>query len=136
LAAIRTFLDANVLINAFRGIGQIGQDARDIIDDPNREFVASDMLRLELIPKAHFHQQHTEELFYIDYVATVVQFVLTTPDLVADAELEAEANGLAAVDALHVTAAKRATASEFITAERSTKPVFRVQGITLTSIRP
>jgi predicted nucleic acid-binding protein len=136
LAATRTFLDANVLILAFRGTGQIGIKARDIVDDPAREFVGSDVLRLELVPKAHYHGQQAEEQFYQDYFAAAAQYVATSPNLVIDAEVEAEANGLAAIDALHVTAAKRAAAAEFVTAEQSTKPIFRIRGLTVTSIRP
>lgn len=50
----RTFLDADVLINAFRGVGPVATAAQSIVDDPDREFVTSDILRLELIPKPHY----------------------------------------------------------------------------------
>jgi predicted nucleic acid-binding protein len=43
--------------------------------------------------------------------------------------------GLAAADALHVAAAKDAGVEEFITAEKTTSPLFRVIGISITSIR-
>jgi len=52
VAGTRTFVDADVLITAFRGTGQVLTRAQNIIDDPDREFVASDILRLELLPKA------------------------------------------------------------------------------------
>lgn len=132
----RTFLDANVLIMAFRGADQLADDARAVLNDTDREFVASDVLRLELVPKAHFNKQVLEEQFYEAYLTSAVEFVETTPQLVRAAEAEAKAAGLAAADALHVTAAKAAGVEEFVTGEKSTKPLFRVVGLRITSLRP
>jgi predicted nucleic acid-binding protein len=109
--------------------------AEAILDDLSREFVASDMLRLEILPKAHFHGRAKEAAFYEDYFNRAIEMVETTPVLVRTAETEAKAGGLSAIDALHVTAAKQAGAEEFITAELSSKPIFRVQGIQITSLR-
>ncbi len=131
----RTFLDADVLINAFRGTGQLALDARDVLDDPNRDFVASDILRLELIPKARFNKQALEVQFYESYLATVIELVETTPELVQAAESEAKSHGLAAADALHITAARKASTDEFVTAEKPSKPLFLVTGLTVTSLR-
>jgi hypothetical protein len=50
------------------------------------------------------------------------------------AEELARQHGLAAVDALHLAAAIRQGAEEFITAEKPGKPMFRVRGITVKSI--
>src|SRR5437764_348788 len=49
---------------------------------------------------------------------------------------EACSCGLAAMDAMHIAAAKASKASEFITSEKSTKPIFRVTGIAVKTIRP
>ena len=38
-----TFLDADVLINAFRGKGDIATAAQAVLDDPDRTFLASDI---------------------------------------------------------------------------------------------
>jgi len=46
----------------------------------------------------------------------------------------ARQHGIAAVDALHLAAAIRQGATEFITAEKPGKPIFRVSGITVKSI--
>jgi predicted nucleic acid-binding protein len=43
--------------------------------------------------------------------------------------------GLAAVDALHVAAAIRQGVQEFITSEFPGKPLFRVSGLTVTSLQ-
>jgi len=132
---LKTYVDANVLIAAFRGIGSHAIKAKDVLDDSNREFIASDILRLELIPKAHYNKRAVEEAFYESYFAAATDFVETTPALMQLAEVEAKACGLAAADAMHIVAAKQAGATEFITAEKPTKPLFRVTGITATSIR-
>ena len=134
MARTRTFLDANVLIHAFRGTGQLTRDAQDVIDDDTRDFVVSDILRLELIPKSHFNRQFAEEQFYKDYFSAAVTVIQTTPELVQDAETEAKSNGLSAADALHITAAKQGRVDEFITTEKSTKPLFRVQGMVIQSL--
>lgn len=60
----------------------------------------------------------------------------TTQALVQAAEAEAKACGMAAADALHVTAAKMASVQEFITAEKLTSALFRVTGLTVISLRP
>jgi predicted nucleic acid-binding protein len=135
VATTRTFLDADVLINAFRGVGSLAAAARTIIDDPDREFVASDILRLEVLPKSHYFGRATEEQFYADYFAAASEFIETNPTIVQAAEIEAKACGLAAGDALHVAAAKAAAAQEFITSEKTTSALFRVSGLTVTSIR-
>ena len=46
---IRTFVDSGVLITAARGSGESAHDALAILDDPDREFVSSFFIRLEVI---------------------------------------------------------------------------------------
>jgi predicted nucleic acid-binding protein len=135
VAKTRTFLDADVLINAFRGIGTVAVAAQAIVDDPDREFVASDILRLELIPKPHFFGRAAEEQFYEDFFAAAAECVNTTPAIVRAAEIEAKAFGLAAADAMHVAAAKATSVAEFVTAEKPTSAVFRTSGLLVTSLR-
>ena len=53
----RTFVDTNVLIAALLDVGPTGDAAEDVLLDPDRVFVASDFLRLELLPKPAFHKQ-------------------------------------------------------------------------------
>ncbi len=47
---------------------------------------------------------------------------------------EACTAGLAALDAFHIVAARAGGATEFITTERSTSPLFRVSGLTITTL--
>lgn len=134
MAIVRTFLDANVLIRAFRGVGDIAERACAILDDANRGFVCSDILRLELLPKAQYHGQHAEESFYSEFFEAAAHLVETTPDLVDSTTDFARRYGLSAADALHVAAAIRAGAEELVTAEKPAKLLFRVIELRVVSI--
>jgi predicted nucleic acid-binding protein len=64
----------------------------------------------------------------------VAELVEVSQALVAAAFEEVRQAALAAMDALHVAAAKRASVEEFITVERPTRPVFRVAGLTVRTL--
>lgn len=79
----RTFLDSGVLIAAARGTDELHLRALDILDDPEREFITSDYVRLEVIPNAVFHRKEAERKFYEAFfdhaVATVHPLTGTRP---------------------------------------------------------
>ena len=125
---IRTFLDAGVLIAAFRSRNAASTPALTLLDDPERIFVTTDYVRLEVLPKPLYFRRQTEAEFYEAFFAAA-EFVEVSQSLVLEAFEEARQAGLAAMDALHVAAAKRAGVEEFITVERPTKPVFRIAGL-------
>ncbi|KUK98957.1 MAG: Uncharacterized protein XE11_2818 [Methanomicrobiales archaeon 53_19] len=58
-----TYLDSSVLIQAYRGEGVSGERAMRVLDDPDREFVVSDFLKLEVLPKPIFHAREDEVAF-------------------------------------------------------------------------
>ena len=132
----RTFLDAGVLIAAARGIGLIPVRAHAILDDADRTFVTSEYIRMEVVPKALYHRQSQEVLLYERFFARAVQIVPPSISLLQQAYTEACTFGLAALDALHIAAAKSCGAEEFITTERPTTPLFRVSGIVIKTIIP
>jgi predicted nucleic acid-binding protein len=131
---IHTFLDAGVLIAGIRGDPATVERVLQILNDPERAFAASDFVRLEILPKALYFRQQAEAAFYEAYFATVVEMVEVSPALVAQAYDEAQRAGLAGMDALHVAAAKAAGVTEFITVEKTTKPLFRVTGLTVQTL--
>ena len=131
----RTFLDSGVLIAAARGTPALANRAMSIIDDSNRSFLASDFVRLEVLPKSVYHKNSEEAEFYETYFAGAERMISSSKELVDEAYEEARATGLSAVDALHVAAAKSANAEEFITTEKPTKPLFRVNGVTMRSLQ-
>jgi predicted nucleic acid-binding protein len=59
----RTYIDANVLIAAFQGEESVAQRALRVLDDPDRQLVVSDYLRLEVLPKPTFYRRGEEVEF-------------------------------------------------------------------------
>jgi predicted nucleic acid-binding protein len=126
----RTFLDAGILIAAVRGQREEAARALAILEDPERSFLTSVFLRMEVLPKAIYYQRPAEAALYERYFARA-RSIAVTEVLVAQAYAEACTFGLAALDALHLTFAKAGGAEEFITTENPTQPLFRVTGIVI-----
>ena len=131
---IRTFLDSGVLIAAARATGVLGTRALALFNDPDRVFVTSAFVRMEIFPKAIYYKRQSEVAFYEDFFADVEQIVPISTPFVDLAYTEACQAGLSGLDALHIAAAKSCGAEEFITTERPTKPLFRVTGIAIKTI--
>lgn len=131
---IKTYLDSGVLILAFRTNALGSRQAMQILDDANREFVASPFVKLETLPKAQYQQQQEEVAFYETYFKAVRIWAEDMAQILPVAHEVAAQYGLAAMDALHVAAALTAKAEEIITTEKSTKPMHRVAGIRVVSL--
>jgi predicted nucleic acid-binding protein len=127
----RTFLDVGVLIAAVRGQEDEASHALAILEDPERSFIASDFLKMEVLPKAIYYQRSAEVALYEQFFSKAT-LIPVSAALVTQAYTEACTFGLSALDALHVTVAKAGGAEEFITTERPTTPLFRVTGIVIT----
>jgi predicted nucleic acid-binding protein len=130
----RTFLDAGVLIAAIRGTPEIADRALALLNDPERLFISSDFVQLEVLPKAAYFQQAAEASFYRAYFASVTEMVPVSQALVSQASQEALQAGLAAMDALHVAAARAGEAADFVTVERPGKPLCRVEGLIVRTL--
>ncbi len=128
----RTFLDAGILIAAIRGTPEVADRAMELLNDPERLFVSSDFVQLEVLPKAVYFRHTAEASFYQAYFASVTEMVPVSQALVAQASEQAQQAGLAAMDALHV--ARAGEAAEFITVERPGKPLLRVDGLTVRTL--
>jgi hypothetical protein len=124
----RTAIDANLLIAAWSGRGELFRKALSILEDPERELIVSDALWLEVMPKAIYHEQEAESAFY-QAVFARAEFCPWSSGIVDRAKSLACAYGLAAVDAIHVATAIEAGADEFVSGEKSGKPMFRVKEI-------
>ena len=123
----RTYLDSSVLIQAVQGVD--GDKTNALIEDPEREFVAATFLKLELLPQPTFHRRKAELEFLSEFFSRVVDWCEASEDLLAAALAEAGVVPLSAIDAIHVAAAKRLKADEFITAERPGKPLHKARGL-------
>ncbi|MGB9701053.1 MAG: PIN domain-containing protein [Thermodesulfobacteriota bacterium] len=131
----KTFVDAGVLIAAARGKEEISAKAREILDDPNREFVSSPFLKLEILPKPIYEKRKAEVEFYEIFFNAVIHWADSVQDITKIAYAEACRFGLSAMDALHVAAAIAAGAQELVTTEKPEKPIHRVDSINILSIR-
>ena len=110
----RTFVDANVLIAAFRGEEDISEKALMILDDPEREFIVSDYLKLELLPKPTFHSNREELEFMETFFDSASEEVDSTPALTLQAIEMASKHNLNAMNALHASAAIQAEVNEWL----------------------
>lgn len=133
---IRTFVDAGVLIDAARGTSPLAALASDILVNAGRQFVSSNFVRLEVVPKPTYHHRSGELAFCNAFFAAVYEWVPVTSDLVELALLRASEFGLGAFDALHIAAAEIAMVDELVTAEKPDKPICRVTSIRVISIHP
>jgi predicted nucleic acid-binding protein len=132
----KTYLDSGVLITAFQGIQSTSIRANSILNDGNREFVSSQFVKLEVLPKAIYNQQQDEIEFYETFFSTVSYWATDSERVTQDAYQIACTYGLAAMDALHLAAALWLKADELITTEKTTKPMHRVKAIQIISINP
>jgi predicted nucleic acid-binding protein len=131
---IRTYLDAGVLIAAARGKAPLATKALDILDDPNRQFVSSVFLKLEVLPKAVYHKNSSEVEFYEAVFDAVTDWAESNDEIIARGYKEALAYGLSALDALHVAAAVILDADELVTTEKSDKPIYRTAAVKVVSL--
>ena len=118
-----TFVDSSVLVNAI-----VGRDAARkmralaVLGDPNREFVATKFLELEVMPVPIKYKRKREAAFYERFFKGVMSWV-DPPSIIQPAYDLACQHGLGAIDALHLAAAISAGA-EFVSAEKPTKPIY------------
>ena len=130
-----TYVDASVLIYAATKptAATFARRLRalQVLSDPDREFVASDYLRLEVLPIPSYFGKKRETAFYEKFFGAVTKWA-DSATLFAPAYSIACQYGLGALDALHVAAAHNFSA-ELVSAERPTKPIYRAYS-NITSI--
>ena len=129
----RTYVDADVLMAAYQGDHEMWAAANAIIDDPNRSFVCSDYLRLEVLWKPRELGREDEVAFMERFLASC-ESVPTGPDVTAQALRFSEAYHLKGFDALHASIAA-SSADELVTGEKPTKPIHRVREVRVHGIR-
>ncbi len=131
---IKTYVDANVLIAAFRSEHPASGVALALLGAVDRTFVATTYLRLETLRKPLFYQRQDEIEFMETYFASVAQWVQTDDVLVEQALKLAGQLDLGALDALHASAALQARVDTFVTLERPSKALFRVPNLNVVSL--
>jgi predicted nucleic acid-binding protein len=121
---VRTFLDSGVLITAWKSVDK--QLAQIVIQSPSRQPLTSELVRLELLPKAIFFKRPEEVSFY-ERIFSRCHCDPVDSGLYASAFDLAKRYGLAAADALNIASAVRLGAAEFVTTELPGKALFRVK---------
>lgn len=112
------------MIAAARSLDPDGERAVRFLEDPNRVFLTSPFVHLEVVPKAIFFKKRLERSFYDRYFKNAVWF-REVDKIEALAQTEAAKAGLGAMDALHLAAAHLSRADEFITTEKPNKAIHR-----------
>lgn len=130
---MKTFVDSGVLLKAWRG-EELAEAALHLLADDSRQFFSSQMVRLELLPKARFEKRRGEVAFYESFFAGATAVEPLSLELGKEAEALAERYGLAGPDALQIAAALRHGVEEFYTTEKPTKPMFRVKELRVISL--
>jgi predicted nucleic acid-binding protein len=131
-----TYIDSGVLIFAARGNTDAAALALPFLADPNREYVTSDYVRLEVLPKATFHKRTAELAFYNLFFTTTTRSIPTSEALLKYALDEACKTGIQGLDSVHIACAVFAGAEEFITSEKTNTPIHRTRLVKVVSIFP
>ena len=131
----KCFIDSGVLIAAARGKQEISEIAITILDDPNRKFVSSVFIKLEVLPKAVYHRKNEEVVFYNTYFDAVSHWAVNLENITNSALEYAESYGLGAMDAFHIASAISGGAEEFVTTEKPDKPIHRVPNIRIITLQ-
>jgi len=134
LPATLTYIDSGVLIFAAQGTTDAAALALPFLVDPSREYVTSDYVRLEVLPKAIFHNREAEVAFYDAFFSTTTRSIPTSEALLKYALDEACKTGIQGLDAVHIACAVFAGADELITSEKTNKPIHRTRLVRTVSI--
>lgn len=132
--AIRTFLDANVLIAAYSGELTKREPSLAILNDRARLFIVSPFLYMETMPMPVYHRNAREIDFYRTYFDSAHIWINDVESIVATAQEECERCGIAAMDGMHVAAAHLAGAEVLFTLEAVRKPIHRTSLVRVLSV--
>jgi hypothetical protein len=120
----KTYIDSGVLIAAARGKGSLCERALAVLRDTSeREFVSSDYVKLETIPKPTYFGREAELKFYNFDAAHLEEGLI-----------EACQSGLQSLDAVHVILAVLSGCDELVTTEKPTAAIHRTSRIRVVSI--
>ncbi len=132
---IRTYVDSGLLIAAARGNGKLSARALGVLRDRTaREFVSSDYVKMEILPKPTYFGREAEIKFYNAYFSTVSQWLNFDVSHLEAAFEEACRSGLQSYDAIHVTVAAISGCDELITTEKITSAIHRTTLLRIVSI--
>jgi len=124
-----------VLIAAARGSGKLAARALTVISDSaTRDFVSSDYVKSETVPKPTFFRREAEVKFYEQFFSSATTWITFDKAHLESAFDEACKTGLSWVDAIHVVIAQLSGCDEFVTCEKPTSAIHRATRIRIVSI--
>jgi predicted nucleic acid-binding protein len=121
----RTYTDACLILDALGTDRARAERARAILEDPARELIVGDYVKLETLPKMVYNKR-LDQAAYTQALFDTAEYVHSNKAIVNHAEELAETYGLSAMDALHVASAIAGGADELVTFEKPEKPFFRI----------
>lgn len=131
----RTYVDSCVLIAAYRGTHEMSHAAVAVLDDPDRQFVVSAYIELEVLPKPLFYSRTDEVAFMRQFFSGAAERIETSQQIIGDAVELAAKYDLQPMDALHVSIARIARVDELVTLEGCDNPLLRVRESNVVSLR-
>lgn len=131
---VKTYVDAGVLIAAARGTQPSASRALALLEDSSREFITSEYLRMEIMPKPAYFNFVEELALYEEFFRSASHVIPFDVEHMKMSFLEACRLGLSAFDAIHLTVATVAACDELLTSERPTSPLFRANSVKVVSL--
>lgn len=121
-----TYTDSGILIAlSMQHPPQRTSKIANLLADPNRTFVSSDALKIEVFPKPTFFRETYSTLLLKNFFSICVKHIPINQNLYKKAYTEACQSGLSGMDALHIVSAHEAGADELITTEKITKAIYQ-----------
>lgn len=105
-----------------------------IFEDPSLILLASDLVRLETLPKATYNKRHDEVRFYNGLSSLVHHWIPIENSHLKRAIDLGCFHDIVNMDALHIAAAESARVDRFITSESTNKPLFRAKQVNPTNL--
>jgi hypothetical protein len=122
------------LIAAARGTQPFAGKALALLEDSQREFITSEYLRMEILPKPIFFRMVEEVALYEEFFRSASLLLPFHTEHLQQSFEVACRFGLSAFDALHLTAATVSGYQELLTWEWPTSPLFRATSIRVVSL--
>jgi len=122
---LKSYLDANLILNAFSEDEAIAKKVMRILTDPERDLMVGDYVELETLPKMRYFKK-AKQLEFAESVFRRAIYVRSNAAIIHLAHELADTYGLAAMDALHAASAIEGGADELLTFEKPSKPFFRI----------
>jgi len=122
---LKSYLDANLILNAFSKDEEIARKVMRIFENPERNLMVSDYVELETLPKMRYNKR-VKQIEFTGDIFRRAEYIRSSDAIIRRAHELADTYGLAGMDALHAASAIEGGADELLTFEKPGKPFFRI----------